>query len=189
MQIKHKKFIFIITKATKKTEKTVAMTADTFTENSYYAGLYRAVDQYWEDRLQREYQPKNEFTLQREAANEWVLFLPEPLCVSRRKMENYLHQEHEVYFAILDEQALRLSCLSPCNDVDDHQHILRTADLLIDFMQAQFQLTAAHIEAQMAQTKFRLLRQQVERKFYRTGLPGSLVQEPILQLYTPQRCA
>ena len=189
MKIKHKKFIFIVTKETKTTEKTVAMTPDTFTENSYYAGLHRAVDQYWEDRLQREYQPTNEFSLRREAANSWVLFLPEPAPISKRKITHFLYQEHDVYGLLLEEQTLVLSCLNPCNDLDDHQHILRTADLLIDFMQAQFQLTAARIEAQMAQTKFRLLRQQLKRKFYRTGLPGSLAQEPFLQLYTPQRCA
>jgi len=60
-----------------------------------------------------------------------------------------------------------LSCLHPCNDGDDQLHILRTCDLLLDFMCAQQQLTAARIEAQMAQSKFRILSQQVQRQFYR----------------------
>jgi hypothetical protein len=189
LKIKHKKFIFIITKETKTTENALAMTADTFIENSYYAGLNRAVDQYWEDRLQHEYQPKNDFSLRHEAPNKWILFLPEPVSLTEKEIGHFLYEEHDVYCLLLDAQSLLLSCLEPCNDIDDHQHVLRSSDLLIDFMQAQFQLTAARIEAQMAQTKFRLLRQQVERKFYRTGLPGSLAQEPFLQLYTPQRCA
>lgn len=143
------------------------MTADTFTENSYYAGLCRDLDGYWEDRLLREYQPRNEFTLRREAANNWVLSLPEPLAMAKRKISKFLREEQDVWVTIIDEQALSLSCLTPCNDIDDHQHILRTCDLLIDFMQAQLQLTAARIEAQMAETKFRLLRQQVQRQFYK----------------------
>lgn len=143
------------------------MTADKFIENSFYAGLYRSLDQYWENRIQPEYQPKNEFTLQWEASNKWVLFLPEPAPLFESEIEIYLRQEHEVYATLLDEQALMLSCLHPCNDGDDQQHILRTCDLLLDFMRAQQQLTVARIEAQMAESKFRILSQQVQRQFYR----------------------
>jgi len=78
------------------------MTPDAFTENSYYSGLNRYLDQYWENRIQPEYQPKNEFTLQWESSNKWVLFLPEPAPLSESEIEIFLRKEHEVYATLLD---------------------------------------------------------------------------------------
>ncbi|AEE54412.1 hypothetical protein [Haliscomenobacter hydrossis] len=165
------------------------MTPDTFIENSYYSALHRSLDQYWEDRLQNEYQPKNDFNLGHDGLNKWTLFLPEPVTLSKREIAIYLNQEHDIRALLLEDQAIALSLFLPCNDFDDHNHLLRACDLLLDYQKAQLELTTARIEAHMALVNYRLLRQQVKRKFYSTALPGRVAREPILPIYVPQHCA
>ena len=165
------------------------MTPDTFIENSYYSALHRSLDQYWEDRLQNEYQPKSDFNLRHDGLNKWTLFLPEPVTLSRREIAIYLKQEHDIRALLLEEQAIALSLFLPCNDFDDHNHLLRACDLLLDYQKAQLELTTARIEAHMALIHYRLQQQQVKRKFYSAGPNGRVAREPTLPIYVPQHCA